>query len=238
MQGPHLESDSRHGEVGRLSAMSSGLVPEAHASGDSGSGRTLMKRILIAATALALAGTLSGCGGDDEPKADPTPTKSASPSSSTTSTPEPTWDDKYSPAQLKRYRAARNRWLEFWRFYTEAARKGVDTPGVKAGFEQYSMSPLGEYSNFLEAYVRGGARMEVPPELLWTSATNIGKDTVDFRYCLDNTNIRITVDGKVTPQKKPYLVERTIRMRKTSKGWLKERYLNDEGVKTCTPTAP
>lgn len=197
-----------------------------------------MKRILIAATALALAGTLSGCGGDDEPKADPTPTKSASPSSSTTSTPEPTWDDKYSPAQLKRYRAARNRWLEFWRFYTEAARKGVDTPGVKAGFEQYSMSPLGEYSNFLEAYVRGGARMEVPPELLWTSATNIGKDTVDFRYCLDNTNIRITVDGKVTPQKKPYLVERTIRMRKTSKGWLKERYLNDEGVKTCTPTAP
>ena len=187
-----------------------------------------MNRTLIAAASLALAATLAGCGGDDEPKADPTPTKSATPSSSATSTPEPTWDDKYSPAQLKRYRGARDRWLEFWRFYTEAARRGVDAPGVKSGFEQYSMSPLGEYSNFLDTYVRGGARMEVPPEVLWTSATKIGKDTVDFRYCLDNTNIRITVDGKVTPQKKPYLVERTIRMRKTSRGWLKERYLNDE----------
>ncbi|WP_408899819.1 hypothetical protein ACJ5H2_21790 (plasmid) [Nocardioides sp. R1-1] len=195
-----------------------------------------MKRTLIAATALALAGTLTGCGGDDEPKADPTPTESTSPSATTT--PEPTWDDKFSPAQMKRYRAARDRWLEFWAFYTEIARKGVDTPGVMQGFEKYTMSPLGERSAFLDSYVRGGARMEVPPEVLWTSATKIGKETVDFRYCLDNTNIRITVNGKVTPQKPPYLVERTIRMRKTSKGWLKERYLNDKGVKTCTPTAP
>lgn len=101
-----------------------------------------MKRTLIAATALALAGALAGCGGDDEPKADPTPTETASPSASGSKTPEPTWDDKYSPAQMKRYRAARDRWLQFWDFYTEIARKGVDTPGVKQGFEKYTMSPV------------------------------------------------------------------------------------------------
>jgi hypothetical protein len=237
MGGLHLEPDSQYGAVGDLSAMSSKLVPKARASGNSGSGRTLMKRILIAATALALAGTLASCGGDGEPKADPTPTKSASPSATIT-TPEPTWDDEYTPAQLTRYRAARDRWLDFWRFYTEVTRKGVDAPGVKAGFEKYSMFPKSEYSNFLDSYVRGGARMEVPPEVLWTSAARIGNDTVDFNYCLDNTNIRITVNGTVTPQKPPYRVLRTVRMRKTTKGWLQQQDLNAEEVATCAPTAP
>ena len=195
-----------------------------------------MKRTLIAATTLALAGTLSGCGGDDEPKADPTPTESAS--LSATTTPEPTWDDKFSPAQLQRYRAARDRWLEFWDFYTEITRKGVDTPGVEAGFAKYSMFPKSEYSSFLDSYVRAGARMEQPPEVLWTSAAKIGKDTVDFNYCLDNTDIRITVNGQVTPQKPPYRVLRTVRMRKTTKGWLQQQDLNAKGRTTCTPTAP
>jgi len=197
-----------------------------------------MKRTLIAATALTLAGTLAGCGGDDEPKADPTPTKSASPSATTTTaTPEPTWDDEFTPAQMKRYRAARDRWREFWRFYTEAARKGVDTPGVKAGFAKYSMSPLSEYSRFLDTYVRGGARMEVPPRVLWTGASKIAKDTVVFNYCLDYTDARITANGQITTIEKPYrrLVE--VQMRETVKGWLKERFV-DDGVKPCGPTAP
>lgn len=195
-----------------------------------------MKRTLIAATALALAGILTGCGGDDEPKADPTPTESTSPSATTT--PEPTWDDKFSPAQMQRYRAARDRWLEFWDFYTEITRKGVDTPGVKSGFEKYSMFPMSEYSSFLDSYVRAGARMEVPPEVLWTSAAKITKNQVDFNYCLDNTDIRITVNGQVTPQEPPYRVMRTVRMRKTAKGWLQLVDLNTKGVKTCTATAP
>jgi len=197
-----------------------------------------MKRALIAATTLALAGTLAGCG-DDEPKADPTPTKSASPSATTTPIADPTWDNKFSPAQMQRYRAARDRWLEFWRFYTEAARKGVDTPGVKAGFEKFSMSPLGDYSTFLDIYVRGGVRMEVPPEVLWTSAAKIGKDTVDFNYCLDQTNAReINVNGEVNPKDKPFRRLVTVRMRKTAKGWMKEGYLNQEKVRPCGPSAP
>jgi hypothetical protein len=197
-----------------------------------------MKRTLIAATALALAGTLASCSADGEPKADPTPTKSASPSGSATSTPEPTWDDKYSPAQLKRYRAAQDRWQEYWRFLNEAQRKGVDTPGVKASFYKYSMSPLSDYSNFLDIYVRGGARMEVPPEVLWTSASKIGKDTVVFNYCLDHTNSRVTVSGKPNPIEPPYRRLLTIQMRKTVKGWMKQGFLHQDAVRECTPTAP
>lgn len=196
-----------------------------------------MKRTLIAATALALVGTLSSCGGDDEPKADPTPTKSASPSGSATSTPEPTWDDKYSPAQLKRYRAARDRWLEFWEAYTAAARTGADTPGLTAMFEKYSLSPLGERSEFLDTYVRGGARMEVPPEVLWTSASKIGRTTVIFNYCLDYTDARITTNGQVTQISDPSRRLIEVQMEKTSEGWKKRGYVNS-GVKACTPTAP
>ena len=72
-------------------AMSSRLVPKARASGDSGSGRTLMKRTLIAATALALAGTLTGCGGDDEPSSITVPddtTTTERPTTTTTTDPD------------------------------------------------------------------------------------------------------------------------------------------------------
>jgi hypothetical protein len=196
-----------------------------------------MKRTLIAGTALALAGTLGGCGGNDEPKADPSPTKSASTSPSTSPTPEPTWDKKFSPAQLKRYRAARDRWQEYWDFYTDAARKGVDTPGVTAGFEKYSMAPLSERSQFLDTYVRGGARMEVAPKVLWTSASKIGPTTVVFNYCLDYTNARITTNGKMNQIGDPSRRLIKVQMRDTTKGWMKERYV-DQGVKPCAATAP
>lgn len=196
-----------------------------------------MKRTVIAATALALAGTLTGCGGDDEPKVDPTPTESTSPSATTT--PEPTWDDKFSPAQMKRYRAARDRWLEYWSKYTEAARKGVDTPGVKQMFEQYTMNPLGERSRFLDTYVRGGVRMEVPPEVLWTSAEKITKNQVDFNYCLDDTNSRtVNTNGDVNP--KPEQLRRlvTVQMVKAAGAWRTLGYLHEDKVRPCGKTAP
>jgi hypothetical protein len=72
-EGHHLAPASQIDAVGHQSAMSSRLVPKARTSGASGSGRTLMKRTLIAATTLALAGTLTSCGGDDEPTVRPRP---------------------------------------------------------------------------------------------------------------------------------------------------------------------
>lgn len=195
-----------------------------------------MKRTLMAATALALTGTLASCGGDDEPKADPAPTESATPST-TTPTPEPTWDDKFSPAQMKRYRAARDRWLEFWGAYTAAARTGADTPGLKAMFEKYSLTPLGERSQFLDTFVRGEARMKVPPAVLWTNASKIGKTTVTFNYCLDYTDARITTNGRVTQISNPSRRLIKIQMQKTAEGWKKLGTVSS-GVKACQPTPP
>lgn len=233
-----LNPDSQYAEVGNLPAMS----PKARVSGDSGFGRTLMKRILIAATTLALAGTLAGCGGDDEPNAEPTPTQSTSTSTVTptpTPTPEPTWDDKFSPPQMERYEAARDVWLEYWDFYTEITRKGVDTPAVLRGFEKYSLNPLGDRSTFLDLFVRGGARMEVPPKVLWTSAQKIAKAAVDFNYCLDFTAARTTVHGKVDPADPPLRKLVTVRMQKTSEGWKKRGFLSpDKETKSCSPAAP
>lgn len=214
--------------------MSSRLVPKARTSGASGSGRTLMKRTLIAALALALVGTLSSCG-DDEPEADPTPTESTSPT--TTPTADPTWDDKFTPEQIQRYEAARDVWLEYWDFYTEIARKGVDTPGVMRGFEKYSLNALVDHSEFLDTYVRGGARMEVAPEVLWTSASKIKKTTVIFNYCLDYSNARITTNGQLNEISNPSRRLIEVQMEKTAKGWKKRTYVNS-GVRACTPTAP
>lgn len=195
-----------------------------------------MKRTLIAALALALAGTLSSCGGD-EPEADPTPTESTSPTTTPT-TADPTWDDKFTPAQIQRYEAARDVWLEYWDFYTEIAQKGVDTPGVIRGFEKYSMNPLVEHSTFLDLFVRGGARMEVPPEVLWTNAQRITKDTVDFNYCLDHTNARTTVNGEVDPVDPPFRSLVSVRMRNTVEGWKVREYLNQGKEERCGTTAP
>jgi len=180
----------------------------------------------------------SACGGGD-PKSDPSPSPTTSSTPPTSSSPTPTWDNKFSPADLQRYEAAKSRWLEFWAFYTDAAHKGVDTPAVKAGFEKYSMTALGDYSNFLDIYVRGGVRMEVPPKVLWTNASKIGDTTVVFNYCLDSTNERdVNTNGDVNPNNPPYRQLVTVQMRKTDKGWMKETYLHGSKVRTCGPSAP
>jgi hypothetical protein len=206
----------------------------------------LMKSTFIAAIALAVAGTLGGCGRDDEPKPVSTPTQSASPTTPSTSpsepgttAPEPTWDDQYSAAELRRYGDARDRWLAFWNEYNEAARLGVDTPRVKQMFEEYSRAPLGEYSRFLDLYVRGGVRMEVPPEVLWTSASRIGPAAVTFNYCLDDTKSRIVnTNGDVNP--KPKLLRRlvTVQMEKTVEGWKQRGFVHQDMERPCGLTAP
>jgi len=178
----------------------------------------------------------SACGGGD-PTVDPSPSPTISSTPSTSTSPTPTWDKNFSQAQLQRYREARARWLEYWAFYTAAARKGVDTPAVKAGFEKYSMAPLSEHSQFLDTYVDGGARMEVAPKVLWTSASKIGPTSVVFNYCLDYTEARITTNGQVNQINDPSRRLVKVQMRETTKGWMKERYV-DQGVRPCAPTAP
>ena len=61
--------------------------------------------------------------------------------------------------------------------------------------------------------------MEVPPKVLWTGAQKITGDAVDFNYCLDFTDARTTVHGKVDPVDPPLRSLVTVRMQNTSEGW-------------------
>lgn len=182
---------------------------------------------------------LSGCGGGN-PKSDPSqsPTLSTSPSNSPT--PQPTWDNKFTPAQMKRYQAARAIWQEFWAFYTEAARKGIDTPAVQAGFAKYVTDPITEHQNFLDIYVTGGVRMEKPPTVLWTSASKITKTDVVFNYCLDmSTDHEVNeTTGQVNPIKPPLKRLVTVQMHNTTQGWKQQGFLNQYKEQACDPTAP
>lgn len=192
-----------------------------------------MKRTLIAAAMLALTAAFAGCGG--EPSSDPS--KSASPTASPTA--DPTWDNEFTPEQMANYEAARARWLEFFNAYNKATQKPVDSPEVKAMFQKYSMQGLGEYSVFLDIYVNGGVRTQVPPELLWTNATKISDKTVIFNYCLDLTNVReVNTKGDVDPNEPPFLRLITVQMDKTSDGWKQRGYLNQDKVRECSRTAP
>ena len=198
--------------------------------------RRFHKNTCAALGAAVLMLTASACGGGD-PKSDDSPAPTISSTAPTSSSPAPTWDKKFSPSQLQRYEAAKARWLEYWAFYTDAARKGIDTPAVMAGFRKYSMAPLSEHSQFLDTYVDGGARMEVAPKVLWTSASKIGPTSVVFNYCLDYTEARITTNGQVNQINDPSRRLVKVQMRETTKGWMKERYV-DQGVRPCAPTAP
>jgi len=203
-------------------------------------GLVLMRRFHIhtgAAFGVAIIMLMAAACGGGDPKSDPSPSTTISSPPTASTSPTPTWDEKFSPAELQRYKEARARWLEYWAFYTAAARKGVDTPSVMAGFEKYSMAPLSEHSQFLDTYVNGGARMEVAPKVLWTSASKIGPTSVVFNYCLDYTDARITTNGQVNEITDPSRRLVKVQMRKTTKGWMKERYV-DQRVRPCAPTAP
>ena len=100
-------------------------------------------------------------------------------------------------------------------------------------------NPLGDRSRFLDIYVRGGARTEIPPKGLWTSSQKITKDAVDFNYCLDSTNERtVYSDGRVDPKDPPFRRLVTVRMENTVEGWKKRGFLNTNEVRQCPSTAP
>jgi len=192
-----------------------------------------MKRLLVAATTLALVVTLTGCG-DSDPKSDPTPSPTVAPT-----TPAPTsasWRDKYTSAQLKRYDAALGRWQSFWTQTNAVKQKGIDTPGVKAMYEEYSMTAVGDYAVFKNSYADHGARIEVPPVALWARAREIGTSWVVIEQCTDYSKVRVTVNGDPVPQRGPDRRFVVVKMSKPQgHDWMKAPS-KDEGGKACPST--
>jgi len=185
------------GAGGRLSATSPTLVPKARASGNSGSGRTLMvKYTLIAAATVAAAVTFGGCGGGNDQTLPPTTTTSAATSPSAPTSTPPAWQSKYTPAQIKTYNAALKRWNEYWTKSNQIYAEGVDTPGAEQVFKDYTaISP--SLINKLKTYYQQGIRITTPPNALWTRPLAIrGATYVKFEQCTDYSGEKAVQNGK------------------------------------------
>ena len=167
-----------------------------------------MKRTLIAATALALAGTLAACGGDDEPKSDPTP----SPTVSTSQTPSQDaggppadWESKFTKPELAAGNEALARWTEWSRLSSEIYRQGRLTPGAKATLQEYDFWWQRDMVTLGETYEKGGLRRVEDAEVLWSyvKSVRISDDgttgDIVIAACTDYRPLRYTRNGK--PQK-------------------------------------
>lgn len=174
------------------------------------------------------------------PSGEPTPgtqsqTTSTSPEASPTAS--EAWRSKYTPDQLKRFDAALERWQQFSARYNEAARRGVDTPGIEAMFGEYSTTAAVDYSAFLDQFVRGGARLEVPAVPIWFSAKEVGPSWVVIKQCTDFSKVRVTVNGEVAKQPRPFRRLITVRMSKTpGNDWMKVR-ANSGELQPCGTVA-
>jgi hypothetical protein len=171
----------------------------------------MMKRTLIAATALALAGALAGCGGDDEPKADPTqtPTTSSSTPTNEPGGPPSDWESNFTQAELAAGKKALGRWQEYRPLLDEIHMKGRLTPGAKATLQEYDFWWQRDIVTLGETYDKGGLRLVEGVTPLWTyvKSVKIGNrgETGDvvIVQCSDYRSLRYTRNGKPQNVNKP-----------------------------------
>lgn len=170
-----------------------------------------MKRTLMAATALALAGNLAGCGDDGgEPAADPTPNPSASTTSPTPATTEPSaspsvdpdaWRLKFTHQQLREFDYALREWERYGQLMDSHRSEPPDNPeDVREVFEQYTYNATGLFDSYVMNYVEGGVRIVTPPTPVSVTGRKIEANKkgslVVFDQCNDYTTLDIRRDGK------------------------------------------
>lgn len=167
-----------------------------------------MKRTLIAATTLALAGTLTGCGGDDQPESDATPSTTATSSPAPTSDaggPPADWESNFTEAELAAGKEALARWTRWRQLSAEIYRNGVLTPGATATLKEYDFWWQRDMVTLGETYEKGGLRRESDVEALWSYVKSVrlnegGKSgQVVIVECTNYEPLRYTRNGK--PQK-------------------------------------
>jgi predicted small lipoprotein YifL len=168
-----------------------------------------MKRTLFAATALALAATLTGCGGDDEPESpgsDGPPTTAPSTSPPQSSSPSPTvdrdaWREKFADKQLREFDYALREWQKYGRQMDAYRSHPPENPEeVRRLFEKYSYNATALFDSYVMNYVEGGVRIVTPPEPLYITGRKIEVNKkgslVEFDQCTDYTRLDIRRDGK------------------------------------------
>ncbi len=172
-----------------------------------------MKRTLIAATALALAGTLAACGGDDEPKSDPTPSTSASTSPTPTAStdaggPPADWESNFTKAELAAAHKAMDRWNEYRPLLDQIHMQGRLTPGAKATLQEYDFWWQRDMVTLGETYDKGGLRLVEGVVPLWSYVKSVrlnkdGTGDVGIVQCTDYRPLRYTRNGKPQKVNKP-----------------------------------
>lgn len=148
----------------------------------------------------------AACGGsDDEPTTEPSPTQSTS---SAITSPSPTqdpdaWKAKYSPAQLKAYDAALQRFESYESRAEPIWAKGKATPEAEALFKEFFPSPawIGQWKK-LQTYEQVEVKSTGTPSVYWSKAKTISGDggTVEIVQCLDYTTVSTTQWGKPIPK--------------------------------------
>ncbi|GAW48040.1 MULTISPECIES: hypothetical protein [unclassified Nocardioides] len=163
-----------------------------------------MKRTVVAAIALTLAGTLAGCAGDDEPKTKPTP--SAPTSSVPTASPTPTadpdaWRARFTPEQLKAYDAALQRFESYESRSEPIYAKGEATKAAQQLFRDYFPSPAWRVRfDELKTYEQYEVKITGTPKVYWSRATKISDTggSVTIRQCVDWREVKTTQHDKPT----------------------------------------
>ena len=202
--------------------------------------------VLAIATALMLSAT--GCGGDAEPKAEPTDARtSATPTptepTSTEPTPtEPAWQKNYTQEQVKTYNAALARWESYETRSEPMWAAGKATTRAEAFFKQYFPSPLWQKElERLRLYAANDVAVSGVPTVYWSKPTLVTKNNlnVEIQQCVDFSDVVTTQDGEQVEGNKwtttPHL--RVISLSKPEGyDWLIYSYGDPEGKKKkCTP---
>lgn len=179
----------------------------------------LFRRHLATATlSVALLTVMTACGGGDkEPEAVPT---SSSPTATETPSPtEPSWEEKYTDAQLKAYEAALARYKQYETRTEPIWSEGKATDRAEALFKQYFPSPLWQGQlRRLATYEQVDVHISGLPTVYWSRAKSISDSggSVVIDQCVDYTTVSTTQRGEpaqpVKGQQKPNL--RTINLEK------------------------
>lgn len=150
-------------------------------------------RLGIAAGA-ALSATLALAGCSDN--AEPTPTTEGTPSESVVRSPTPTeptvpsWEKKFTEAELDAYHAALQRWSDYEAKAEPIWAAGKATPAAEDLFKQYWEDPawralFGRLASYEEVEVT----IKGTPEVLWSKPIKIvaehGTGSVTIRQCID-----------------------------------------------------
>lgn len=167
-----------------------------------------MKRMLIAATALAVAATLTNCGGDDELESpgtnEPTSTPPAT-SASQSASPSPTvdreaWRSKFTDEQLREFDYALRTWERFGELMEPYRRESGDPDDVRRIFETYTYNPTGFTDSYIASYVEGGVRQLGPPTPVYVTGRKIEVNKkgslVEFDQCTDYSTLKLERNGK------------------------------------------